>query len=65
MEDKKTKAKAPAKAKAPEKAKVYKMKPLKDCPEVTILKNFGQFKKGQKMRMHDSMVDLLKRKGVI
>lgn len=61
MEDKKTKAKA----KAPEKAKVYKMKPLKDCPEVTILKDFGQFKKGQKRRMHDSMVDLLKSKGII
>ena len=59
MEDKKTKAKAPA------KAKTYKMKPLKDCPEVTILKNFGQFKKGQKRRMHDSMVDLLKSKGAI
>lgn len=59
MEDKKTKRKAP------EKAKAYKMKPLKDCAEVTILKNFGQFKKGQKRRMHDSMVDLLKSKGVI
>lgn len=49
--------------KAPEKA--YKMKPLKECAEVTILKDFGQFKKGQKRRMHDSMIDLLKSKGVI
>lgn len=59
MEDKKTKVKAP------KKAKTYKMKPLKDCAEVTIIKNFGQFKKGQKRRMHDSMIDLLKSKGVI
>lgn len=59
MEDKKKKVKTYY------KAKVYNMKPLKDCPEVTILKDFGQFKKGQKMRMHDSMVDLLKSKGVI
>lgn len=59
MEGKKTKEKAP------KKSKTYKMEPLKDCAEVTILKNFGRFKKGQKRRMHDSMVDLLKSKGVI
>ena len=61
----KEKAKKTAKTPEKEAPKSYKMKPLKDCPEVTILKDFGQFKKGQKMRMHDSMVDLLKGKGVI
>ena len=44
--------------KAPEKA--YKMKPLKDCEEVTIKADFGAFKKGERRRLHDSMIDLLK-----
>ncbi len=48
--------------KAPEKStrKAYKMKPLKECEEVTIKADFGAFKKGEKRRLHDSMIDLLK-----
>lgn len=57
-EKKEAKETAKAPAKAPEKA--YKMKPLKDCEEVTIKSDFGAFKKGEKRRLHDSMIDLLK-----
>lgn len=48
--------------KTPEKApaKSYEMKPLKKCEEVTIKSDFGAFKKGEKRRLHDSMIDLLK-----
>jgi len=41
-------------------AKSYEMKPLKDCEEITIKSDFGAFKKGEKRRLHDSMIDLLK-----
>lgn len=57
-EKKEAKETAKAPAKAPEKA--YKMKPLKDCEDVTIKADFGMFKKGEKRRLHDSMIDLLK-----
>lgn len=57
---KKEEVKTPEKVpeKAPEKA--YKMRPLKECKEVTIKSDFGAFKKGEKRRLHDSMIDLLK-----
>lgn len=57
-EKKEAKETAKAPAKTPEKA--YKMKPLKDCEEITIKADFGMFKKGEKRRLHDSMIDLLK-----
>lgn len=59
MEEKKE-AKETAKAPAKAPAKSYSMKPLKKCKEVTIKADFGMFKKGEKRRLHDSMIDLLK-----
>lgn len=56
MAEKKETVKAPVKA----PAKAYTMQPLKKCEEVTIKTDFGAFKKGEKRRLHESMIDLLK-----
>lgn len=48
-------------------AKTFKSKftRLSDCSEVTIKKNFAQYKTGQKVKMHPNLAEKLKKAGII